>query len=56
VHHLYVELKKAYNSIRSEGLYNILAESGTLVNLFRNIKMCLNETCKKFAYTYVKNV
>jgi hypothetical protein len=44
VHQLFVDFKKAYESVRREVLYNILIEFGIPLNLVRLIKMCLNET------------
>jgi hypothetical protein len=44
VHQLFVDFKKAYDSVRREVLYNILIESGIPLKLVRLIKMCLNET------------
>jgi hypothetical protein len=44
VHQLFVEFKKAYDSVRREVLYNILIEFGIPLKLVRLIKMCLNET------------
>ena len=44
VHHLFIELKKAHDSVRREVLYNILIEFGIAMKLVRIIKMCLNET------------
>jgi hypothetical protein len=44
VHQLFVDFKKAYDSVRREVLYNILIEFGIPVKLVRLIKMCLNET------------
>jgi hypothetical protein len=41
---LFVDFKKAYDSVRREVLYNILIEFDTLLKLVRIIKMCLNET------------
>jgi hypothetical protein len=41
---LFVDFKKAYNSVRSEVLDNILTEFGILLKLARLIKRCLNET------------
>jgi hypothetical protein len=47
VHQLYIELKKAYNSIKREVLYNIPVEIHILKNIVRLIKICLNESyCK----------
>jgi purine nucleoside phosphorylase len=42
VHQLFVDLKKAYDSVRREVLYNILIEFGIPMKLVRLIKMCLN--------------
>jgi hypothetical protein len=44
VHHIFVDFKKAYDSVRREVLYNILAEFGIPQKQERLIKMCLNET------------
>jgi hypothetical protein len=44
VHQLFVDFKKAYDSVRREVLYNILIEFGVPLILVRLIKMCLNET------------
>jgi len=44
VHHLFIDFKKAYDSVRREGLYNILIEYGIPIKLVRLIKMCLTET------------
>jgi hypothetical protein len=44
VHQLFVDFKKAYDSVRKEVLYNILIEFDIPVKLVRLIKMCLNET------------
>jgi hypothetical protein len=43
VHQLFVDFKKAYDSVRREVLYNILLEFGKPINVVRLIKMCLNE-------------
>jgi len=40
---LFIDFKKAYNSVRSGFLYNILNESGIPMKLVRLIKMCLAE-------------
>jgi len=42
--HLYIDFKKAYDSVRREVLYNILIEFGILMKLIRLIKRCLTET------------
>jgi hypothetical protein len=47
VHHLFIDLKKACDSVRKEVLHNILRKSGVTIKLVRLIKMCLNETCNK---------
>ena len=44
MHQLFIEFKKAYDSVRREVLYNILIEFGVPQNLVRLIKMCLSET------------
>jgi hypothetical protein len=44
VHQLFVDFKKAYDSVRREVLYNIHIEFGLSMKLVRLIKMCLNET------------
>jgi hypothetical protein len=47
VHQLFIDFKKAYDSIKREVLYNILLEFGTPKKIVRLIKMCLNETYSK---------
>jgi hypothetical protein len=42
VHQLFVDFKKAYDSVRTEVLYNILIEFGVSMKLLRLTKMCLN--------------
>jgi len=44
VHQLFTDLKKAYDSVRREVLYNILTEYGIPMKRARLITMCLNET------------
>ena len=45
VHQLFIDFKKAYDSVRREVLCNILKEFGIPKKLIRLIKMCLTETC-----------
>ena len=47
VHQLFIDFKKAYDSVRREVLYNILVGFGIPMKLVRLIKMCLNETCSR---------
>jgi hypothetical protein len=47
VDQLSIDLKKAYDSVRREILYDILIESGVPMNLLRLIKMCLSERYSK---------
>jgi hypothetical protein len=44
VHQLFINFKKAYESVRREVLYNILVEFGIPRKLAGLIKMCINET------------
>jgi hypothetical protein len=44
VHQLFIDFKKAYDSVRREALYNILTEFGIPRKLLGLIRMCLNET------------
>jgi hypothetical protein len=47
VHQLFIDFKKAYDSIKREVLYNTLLEFGIPKKLVRLIKMCLSETYSK---------
>jgi hypothetical protein len=47
VHQLFIDFKKACDSVKREVLYNILLEFGVTKKLVRLIKMCLNETYSK---------
>jgi hypothetical protein len=44
-HQVFVDFKKAYDSVRREVLYSILIEFGIPSKLVGLIKMCLTETC-----------
>jgi len=44
VRQLFIDPKKAYDSVRREVLYNIFIGYGVPMKLVRLIKMCLNET------------
>jgi hypothetical protein len=44
VHQIFIDLKKAYDSVMREVFYNILTELGNPLKLVRLIKMCLNKT------------
>ena len=43
MHQLFIDSKKAYDSVRREVLYNILIKFGIPMKLVRRIKMCLTE-------------
>ena len=45
MHHLFIDFKNAYDSVRREVLYNILPEFDIPMKLKRLIKLCLHETC-----------
>jgi len=47
VHQLFIDFKKAYDSVRRKVLYNILIEFGIPKKLVRLIKMCLTEMCSR---------
>jgi len=47
VHQLFIDFKKAYDSVRREVLYRILIEFGIPRELERLIKMSLTETCSR---------
>jgi hypothetical protein len=53
VHQLFIEFKKAYDSIRREVLYNILIEFDIPMKLVRLIIMCLNETYSRVRVGHV---
>jgi hypothetical protein len=44
VHQLFIDFKKAYDSVKKEVSYNILMEVGAHINIIKLIKMCLNDT------------
>jgi hypothetical protein len=43
VHQLFIDFKKAYDSVRREVLYITAIEFGFTMKLVRRLKMCLNE-------------
>jgi hypothetical protein len=47
VDQLFIDFKKAHDSVKREVLYNILLEFGVPKKLVRLIKICLNETYSK---------
>jgi hypothetical protein len=47
VHQLFIDFKKAYDSIKREVLCNILLEFGVTKKLVWLVKMCSNETYSK---------
>jgi hypothetical protein len=47
VHQLFIDFKKAYDSVKREVLHNILLGFSMPNKLVRLIKMCSNETCSK---------
>ena len=47
MHQLFLDFKKAENSVRREVLYNIFIEFGIPMKLVRLRKMYLNETCSR---------
>jgi hypothetical protein len=47
VYQLYIDIKKSYDSVKKEVLYNILLEYVIPKKLVKLIKMCLNETYSK---------
>jgi hypothetical protein len=47
VHQQFIDSKKAYDSVRTELLYNIFIESEAPMKLVGLIKMCLNEIYSK---------
>jgi hypothetical protein len=50
VHQLFVDLKRAYDSVRREVLYIILIEFAVPMKLVTLIKVYLNETCSEVTY------
>ena len=47
VRHLFIDFKKAYDSVRREVLYNILMEFGIPKKRISLIKMCLTQTYRR---------
>jgi hypothetical protein len=50
VHELFLDIKKAYDSVKREVLYSILVKFGVPMKLVRLIKMCLNGMYSKVHY------
>jgi hypothetical protein len=48
-HQLFIDFKKAYDSVRREVLYNILIGFGVPMKLVKLIKVCLNGTYSKLS-------
>jgi hypothetical protein len=48
VHHLFIDFKKSYDSVRREILYNNTIEFGIPNKVVGLIKICLNETYSRF--------
>jgi len=44
VHQLFIDFKRAYDSVRRDVLYNILIEFGIVMEMVRLIKIYLTET------------
>ncbi|KAJ4451064.1 hypothetical protein ANN_02501 [Periplaneta americana] len=55
VHQLFIDFKKAYDSVKREVLYDILIEFGSPKKIVRLIKMCLSETQQKYAIRKVQD-
>jgi hypothetical protein len=49
--HLFIDFKKAYDSVRQEVLYNILTEFGVPMKPVRLFKICLSEAYSKVHIT-----
>jgi hypothetical protein len=47
VHQIFIDFKKAYDSVRKEVSYSILIEFGLSMKLVGLIKMCLNKMYRK---------
>jgi hypothetical protein len=47
VHQLFIDFRKACDSVKREVLYSVLLEFGIPKKVVRPIKMCLNETYSK---------
>ncbi|KAJ4435468.1 hypothetical protein ANN_18084, partial [Periplaneta americana] len=52
VHQLFIDFKKAYDSVKREVLHDILIEFGFPKKLVRLIKMCLSETYSRVRIEY----
>jgi hypothetical protein len=45
VHQLFIDFKRAFDSVRNKVLYNFLIEFDIPMKLVRLLKLCQNETC-----------
>jgi hypothetical protein len=55
VHLLFIDFKKAYDSVKREILCNILIEFRVLMKLVRLNKICLNKICRKTRIGKLRN-
>jgi hypothetical protein len=47
VYQLFIDFKKAYNSVKWEVLYRTFIQFGAPIKIFKLVKMCLNEMFSK---------
>jgi hypothetical protein len=55
LHEVFIDFKKAYDSVRREVLYKILTEFGIPIKSIRVIKMCLNKINSKACIFPIRN-
>jgi hypothetical protein len=51
VRHLFIDFKKAYDSVREEVLYSVVTEFGIPRKVGGLIKRCLSKTCSTMCIT-----